>query len=208
MDGGEIVAAMVTVAVTLLGVIAAALLAWRNETRRRREDRHLELSSAALAALQALVRATINIAYADLPPRSRDHMDSAAQAELRKAYETTVTVWNSAMYAVLVGSDEQAARGVREIDLEIDRLTDLALSKRWERVDFREQRRRLGTLMANHIDTARREANLPPLDLRTVWTWAVEEDGPSTPGPSEGTRSGLGRSSRPGSDPTRSVEPG
>lgn len=111
--------------------IAAGTVAARssraNETIRRREDRHLDLSRDALSTLQRLVRATINVAYIDLPTRSANQTDTAAQAEARAVFERAVTDWNAAMYGVLVGADSAAADSVRRIDKEVDRLTGLAL---------------------------------------------------------------------------------
>jgi hypothetical protein len=172
----NIVGALVGAVVGGLLAIAAGLLAARSARKddadRRRADRHLELSSTALAALQHLVRATIDVAYVDLPPRSMDHEDSESQVAVRNNYQRAVTEWNAAMYGILVGAEDKAARSVRRIDAEVDRILGLALSRKWDREDFRNERRQLGQLMAEHIDIARSEAKLEPLELGTVWTWA------------------------------------
>jgi hypothetical protein len=57
----------------------------------------------------------------------------------------------------------------------VDRLVGLALSKQWDRVEFRDERRGMGELMAQYIELVRRKSGFGTLGLTTVWTWA---DGP------------------------------
>ena len=189
-DGAAaIIGAVTTGAFALAAVVVAAGRAWRDESRRRREDRHLELSVAALGALQRLVRVTIDVAYSDLEPGTPVRVDTAEQAELRSEYHRAITGWNAAMYGVLVGADAEAARSVRQIDVEVDSIIEAALERRWDRPSFRARRARLGELMAVHIDIARSQAHLPLLELGSVWTWTspdtvtdpVGSTPPSTP---------------------------
>ena len=67
--------------------------------------------------------------------------------------------------------DARIAQNVREIDQEVDRLLGEALARRWDRIEFRAERARLGELMAQHVALVRSEAGLPAMELPTVWTW-------------------------------------
>lgn len=111
------------------------------------------------------------MAYVDLPPRHAGQIDTPEQATQRAAFGQAVTGWNSAMYGVLVGADARIAQNVREIDQEVDRLLGEALARRWDRIEFRAERARLGELMAQHVALVRSEAGLPAMELPTVWTW-------------------------------------
>ena len=135
----------------------------------------MSANADALAALQQLVRATIDIAYIDLPPRSKATApDTERQHELRSAFELAVTRWNAAMYRVLLVASTPISTIVRELDRQADGVTGAALSQVWTREAFRNERRPLGELMAEYIDAVRAETGETGLGLVSIWSWADE----------------------------------
>lgn len=101
-------------------------------------------------------------------------VDTPEQRALRTRFETVVTDWNAALYAVLIGAKEALSRSVRELDRQVDMLAGRALDQGWTREAFREERRPIGESMARHVDVARKRAGLPALGLSSIWTWADE----------------------------------
>ena len=151
---------MLAIIGTLVGVFAGR----RGERERWRRDLQIELSTNALATLQRLIRATIDLAYVELAPRGEPAVvDTPAQREIRTAFEAAVTAPNAAMYAVLVGGDEVLSHSVRKLDREIDELTGTAFTRQWDRAAFRAERQRIGEMMAEHVNLARERAGLPRL---------------------------------------------
>ena len=155
--------------------IVAGLVATHVARRASREHRSWELqvglSRDALAALQRVVRALLDIAYLDLSDAATGVSDGGFErlplgpgfvsVHTRLEYDGAITSWNAARYAVLVGMDDEAARLALELDQELDRLIDAALSRSFERSEFRMERRRLGELMAAFVEHARVTAGLP-----------------------------------------------
>lgn len=167
-----VVSALAGGLLAIVGTLVGTFAGRRGERVRWRRDLQIELSINALASLQRLIRATIDLAYVELAPRDTGVVDTPAQREVRSSFEAAVTAWNSAMYAVLVGGDELLGYSVRELDREIDKLTGAAFTRQWDRVAFRAERQRIGEMMAEHVDLARERAGLPRLALQTIWSWA------------------------------------
>ena len=159
-------------ALAIIGTLVGTFAGRPGERERWRRDLQIELSTDTLAALQRLIRATIDLAYAQLAPRDTTVIDTPTQREIRTTFEAAVTVWNAAMYAVLVGGDEVLAHSVRELDREIDQLTGAAFTRQWDRAAFRAERQRIGGMMAEYVNLARERAGLPQLSLHTIWSWA------------------------------------
>jgi hypothetical protein len=144
------------------------------------------LARDALASVQLLVRVLIEVAYLDLPivaparqnetvllPDSVVRQDQWFEVgELRRAeFDKAITLWNSARYGVLLGMNADIADLIDQIDRELDRLTDIAFSRRSSREEFRGERAELGRLIAGFLDLVRREAGLPVLKRSTIWSW-------------------------------------
>jgi hypothetical protein len=81
------------------------------------------------------------------------------------------------MYQVLLVASAPRGRLIHDIDHEIDALTGLALSRQWDRVDFRRERRALGELVATYVDAVRAEIGERSLALESIWSWADDPDG-------------------------------
>ena len=169
---GAVMAAIAGGMLAIIGTLIGAFAGRYGERERWRRDMQIELSTNALATLQRLIRATIDLAYVELAPRDTAVVDTPAQREIRTGFEGAVTAWNAAMYAVLVGGDEVLSQSVRGLDKEVDELTGAAFTQRWDRAAFRAERQRIGEMMAEHVNLARERAGLPRLTLRTIWSWA------------------------------------
>ena len=173
----ELLAAVAGGALAIAGGIAAAYFTRNEQRRMRRSDGHLTANANAIASLQQLVRAAINIAYIDLPPRGAAPLeDTPRQHELRSAYERAVTEWNAAMYRVLLVASVPIADLVHQLDREVERVTGRAMEQVWLRTPFREERRELGTLMADYLNAVRVEMGEAALSLTSIWSWAEHDD--------------------------------
>ncbi len=176
----ELLATIVGGALAIAGGIVAAYFTRNEQRRTRRSDAHLAANAHAIASLQQLVRAAINIAYVDLPPRGAAPLnDTPQQRELRSAYERAVTEWNAAMYRVLLVASVPIADLVRQLDREAERVTGRAMDQVWQRKEFREERRQLGALMAKYLNEVRLETGEAALALTSIWSWADDDAGPS-----------------------------
>ena len=165
-------ATMTAVLTTLLGgflAIAGGLvgiaLGDRRERNRWLRDSQWQASITLLSALQLLVRRMINVSYLDRK-ESRD----PASAVVASFSEATVA-WNSALYSALLITPPEVAAEIPKLDREIDRLLDLAVSRRWERGEFREERILLGRMAAEYLRRARKIAGLPDIELPSIWAW-------------------------------------
>ena len=128
---------MTAVLTTLLGgslAIAGGLvgiaLGDRRERNRWLQDSQWQASTNLLSALQLLVRRMINVSYVD----EQESVDPAS-AIVASFSEATVA-WNSAFYSALLIAPPEVAAGIPKLDREVDRLFDLAVSRRWKRGDF------------------------------------------------------------------------
>lgn len=157
---------------TMVGIRAGH----RSEHNQWRRDIQIQLATEALSALQQLIRVTIDLAYSDLPPRSAGGVDTPDQRDLRHRFENACTAWNAAMHGVLIGADKAIGVCIRELDREVDRLMDAALSRSWDRDTFRAERRQIGEAMARYVDLVRDRAGLPGLQLGTIWTWVDDHE--------------------------------
>ena len=173
---------MTAVLTTLLGgflAIAGALvgiaLGDRRERSRWLRDSQWQASTNLLSALQLLVRRMINVSYLD----EKESVDPAS-AVVASFSEATVA-WNSALYSALLITSPEVAAAIPELDREVDRLLDLARSRRWKRGEFRGERVRLGRMAAEYLRRARKTAGLPDIELPSIWAW---DDGTEQPGQS------------------------
>ena len=126
------------------GLVGIALNDRRERTRWFR-DAQLQASTNLLSALQLLVRRMINVAYLDpsewmsqdsLDPKKWKDRDPKSAPEVAAFVEATVS-WNNALYRALLIAPPSVATKIPELDREVDRLVDLAVSRIWTRTEFR-----------------------------------------------------------------------
>ena len=172
-------ATMTAVLTTLLGgflAIGGALvgiaLGDRRERNRWLRDSQWQASTNLLSALQLLIRRLINVFYLD-EKESKD----PGSAVVASFSEATVA-WNSALYSALLIIPPEVAAEIPALDREVDCLLDLAVSRRWNRGEFREERIKLGRIAADYLRRARTIAGLPNIELPSIWAW---DDGSGQP---------------------------
>ena len=165
-------ATMTAVLTTLLGgflAIGGALvgiaLGDRRERNRWLRDSQWQASTNLLSALQLLIRRLINVFYLD-EKESKD----PGSAVVASFSEATVA-WNSALYSALLIIPPEVAAEIPALDREVDCLLDLAVSRRWNRGEFREERIKLGRIAADYLRRARTIAGLPNIELPSIWAW-------------------------------------
>jgi hypothetical protein len=160
------------------GLVGIALNDRRERTRWFR-DAQLQTSTNLLSALQLLVRRMINVAYLDpsewmsqdsLDPKKWKDRDPKSAPEVAAFVEATVS-WNNALYRALLIAPPSVATKIPELDREVDRLVDLAVSRIWTRTEFRQERASLGRMAAEYLRLARSLAGLPDIELPSIWTW-------------------------------------
>ena len=143
------------------GLVGIALNDRRERTRWFR-DAQLQASTNLLSALQLLVRRMINVAYLDpsewmsqdsLDPKKWKDRDPKSAPEVAAFVEATVS-WNNALYRALLIAPPSVATKIPELDREVDRLVDLAVSRIWTRTEFRQERASLGRMAADYLRLA------------------------------------------------------
>ena len=152
------------------GGLVGIALSDRRERHRWLRDSQLLASTSLLSALQLLIRRMINVAYLD-PEESRD-----PSSPVVAAFNDAMVAWNNARYAALLVTPPAVAAQVPALDREIDRLLDLACDRTWTRLDFRQERTRLGRMAAEYLRVARKLAGLPDIELPSIWTWDAQPD--------------------------------
>ena len=166
---GAILTTLLGGLLAVAGGLVGIALSDRRERYRWLRDSQLQASTNLLSALQLLIRRMINVAYLD-PDESRDPTSSAVAA-----FNEAVVVWNNAQYAALLVTPPAVAAQVPALDREVDRLLDLACAQSWTRLEFRQERKKLGRMAAEYLRLARRLARLPDIDLPSIWTWDMEQ---------------------------------
>lgn len=163
---------MSAVLTTLLGgslAIAGGLvgiaLGDRLERSRWLRDSQWQASTNLLSALQLLVRRMINVSYLE----AKESVDQASP--IVAAFNEASVAWNSALYGALLIASSEVAAEIPNLDREVDRLLDLAVSRQWSRGQFREERIILGRMAAEYLRRARKVAGLPDIELPSIWTW-------------------------------------
>jgi len=102
-----------------------------------------------------------------------------ASAVVASFSEATVA-WNSALCGALLIIPPEVAAEIPELDREVDRLLDLAVSRRWNPGEFREERIMLGRMAADYLRRARTIAGLPDIGLPSIWAWDDGNGQPAT----------------------------
>jgi hypothetical protein len=175
----SILAALIGGLLAITGGLVGIALNSRRERTRWLRDAQLAASTNLLTALQLLVRRMINVAYLDpavwrdpvsLDPKKWKDQDPATSPEVGAFVEATVG-WNNALYGALLIAPPSVAAKIPELDREVDRLVDLAVSQIWTRTEFRQERAKLGRMAAEYLRLTRSLAGLPDIELPSIWTW-------------------------------------
>ena len=154
----------------LVGVYATGL----GESRRWHRDAQLRVSTTLLSSLQEVMRLQIDAAYLEEKPQR-----GGPRGDQTSAYHKATIKWNSSIYAALLVSSPKVVELVHDMDIEVDRLLNRALEKRWSRADFRAERRALGRLAADYVNASRAEIGWSRAPIESVWAWHVKPS-PST----------------------------
>jgi hypothetical protein len=153
-------------ALAIAGGLVGVLATHRSESSRWRRDAQLRTSTELLSSLQEVIRRMIDLAYLTEKPAR-----GSTTGRTPSAYHEATIGWNSSIYAALLVSPPNLAALVQNLDREVDRLLERALEKQWSRIDFREERRRLGRLAANYLNASRAEVGWSPVPIDSVWAW-------------------------------------
>jgi hypothetical protein len=92
------------------------------------------------------------------------------------AFVEATVGWNNALCGALLIAPPSVAAKVPQLDREVDRLVDLAAARTWTRTEFRQERARLGRMVAEYLKLARSLAGLPDIELPSIWTWDPAND--------------------------------
>jgi len=152
----------------IAGGLLVSLSQFIRERRRWQRDARIRSGVDLLAALQTLMRRTINLAY--VPAESPKSESTTGRAAIDR-YEEATIAWNSAKYAVMLVTPGDLTAMVDDLDSEFDRLLDLAMKQQFTREQFREERKELGRMAARYLNMIRRLTDQPALDKRSIWTW-------------------------------------
>jgi hypothetical protein len=153
----------------IAGGLVGVALSDRRERSRWLRDSQWQASVNLLSALQLVVRRMTNVAYQD----SNDTTSPTSVAFIEAMLE-----WNSAIYGALLAVPPRVAAEIPNLDREVDRLLDVAVTKAWTRTDFRQERVKLGRMAADYLKLSRKLAGLADIDLPSIWLW---DDGSGKP---------------------------
>lgn len=161
------------------GLVALRARRWW-ETNHWYRELHISNSTDLLVAMQGFVRQIVNIAYlpgrpletiVGVPGSSVTEPDVFLADGSQEFYES-VNAWNSALHRLVLAAPPRQVAIARSMDVELDRLLDVAVTQTWPRGRFREERSTLGDLAADFVAEVRAEARLPEIPIDNVWTWA------------------------------------
>jgi hypothetical protein len=150
---------------TVIGSLAVSFTIDRRERSHRQRASQLDAAKEVLGALQNLNRSMIDIGR--VSPDVTTETNEAAWAHHHEA----ATRWNSARYAAALVCPASELVRLDDIDREVDRLLDLALSKQWKSREFRVERQGLGRLAAAYLVEVRSNAGQKPIQIETLWSW-------------------------------------
>jgi len=156
-------------AVAIFGGLAGALATGRGERDRWRRDTQLRVSTELLSSLQQLIRRIMRLAYLTEKPTISPAVKATALAA--QNYFDASASWNGSIYAALLVSPPKIAKLVQELDREVDRLLEQAMSRPWSQAEFREQRRALGRIAAKYLNASRAETGWRPIHIESIWSW-------------------------------------
>lgn len=152
----------------LITLTVGALLLFMSEWRARGEWRRkaqLDAGRELVGALQQFNRTITNLAQSTATEVDGD-------SPVHVAMHQAANAWNTARFRIaLICPAGQVAR-VDAIDLELDRLMDLAVTKQWSTSEFRRERVSLGLAGAEYISNARTIAREGDIGWSSLWPWA------------------------------------
>ena len=144
------------------------VVAWATERRGRvewRRQARLDAARRAVRALQTLNREITTLAISD-----KLSIDGIGP-EWEPFHSATIE-WNAARHEGALISPDPEWLVLGQLDQEVDRVLELAVTRQWEATAFRAQRMRLGQLASDYIRLARATASEGSSSLSSIWTWA------------------------------------
>ncbi|MFD0596696.1 hypothetical protein ACFQZ4_52590 [Catellatospora coxensis] len=159
---GSIVGGILAIA----GGLFVSIASDRKERVKWQRDAQIKASAELVSALQVVIRRLREIAFMG------DKTSKEAETAL-SLYHDATSMWNSAMYSVILVSSPRLTDLVLSLDREVDRLCARAREQEWSRADFRRERLTIGRLSAQYLDAARGVAGLPKLQLNSAWSWEM-----------------------------------
>ena len=151
---------------TGLGSLIVSLLIDRRSRDHWLRAKQLEVAEEALGALQNLNRKLIDVAR-------MEPFEATTEGGAWEEHHEAAIRWNSArLAAALVAPAPQVAM-LDEIDIEMDRLLDLAIGRKWKSRDFRTERGALGRMTGEYIEQVRCHAGQSPIQIPSIWPWTT-----------------------------------
>ena len=149
---------------TGLGSLIVSVLIDRRSRNHWLRAKQLEVAEEALGALQNLNRKLIDVAR-------MEPSEATAEGGAWEEHHEAAIRWNSArLAAALVAPAPQVAM-LDEIDVEMDRLLDLAIGRKWKSRDFRTERGALGRMTGEYIEQVRCHVGQSPIQIPSIWSW-------------------------------------
>lgn len=155
-----------------VAIVSGLFVTWSSERRNRNEWRRqarLAAAGKAIRAFQALNREITTLAI------SEHRVIDGTGTKWVSFHEATVE-WNGARHEAALIVPEPELKLLAELDQELDRVLEAAISKQWDATDFRSERRRLGELASAYIRAARHTANEGDADAPSIWSWDLGDD--------------------------------
>jgi hypothetical protein len=161
-----LIGAVVGGLLTALGAYGISTIQDRRAESRSAREQRLAAAREVLAALQELNRRMVDVARID----SSDY-DDRPWPELHAG---TIR-WNVARLSAALVAPQNEIKVLHEIDAELDRVMDQALTKHWQSRAFRAERHRLGALGATYLNLVRVNEGLHKTEISSIWPWAAHE---------------------------------
>ncbi len=159
---------------TGLGSLIVSFLVDRRSRDHWLRAKQLEVAEEALGALQNLNRKLIDVAR-------MEPAEATTEGGAWEEHHQAAIRWNSArLAAALVAPAPQVAM-LDKIDLEMDRLLDLAIARKWKSRDFRSERDALGRMTGRYIEQVRSNAGQSPVQIQSIWPWTTSDGGKVIP---------------------------
>lgn len=163
------------------GLVGALTSEVRGRGEWRRQAR-LSAAAKSISALQLLNREITNLAIS--PITAIDGTDREWDA-----FHAATVTWNTARHEAALMCPAGELTLLADLDRELDRMLEAAISKQWDPSDFRLERANLGAMASQYVRLARHTANEGKADLPSLWSWSDDLDkaarrpGAPPPGP-------------------------
>lgn len=164
-----VIGALLGVALGAAGSLGVSVVMARRAEAKQQKQAQLDAAREVLSSLLDLNRKLINIARQPVETMQHDN-------RLWNQQHGATTRWNTARYAAALICPAREVDHLKELDREVDRVFDAALSRQWSGPEFRTERRRLGRLAADYLRAVRKSFGLSPIDPESLWAWDTDRD--------------------------------